>query len=603
MVRNYRNLKDFINHLDKEDELLKIDTPVSTDLEISHITELMSKSREGGKALLFENVIGHKFPVLTNAFGSKKRICMALGIPDIEILVERIKRFFEMKPPGSIKDLTSAVSIGFEIFRAIPRQKRYAPCQEVVYKYDEVDLSILPVLKCWPKDAGHFITLPAVITKSLKTGRRNMGMYRMQVYGRNTTGMHWHIHKDGAHYFSEYREAGKRMPVAVVIGADPATIYAATAPLPRGIDEIVFSGFIRKKPVPLTKCITIDLEVPAEADIILEGYIDPEELHLEGPFGDHTGYYSLADKYPVFHVTAITHRKNPIYAATVVGRPPMEDCYIAWATERIFLPMLKIILPEIKDYWMPWEGVFHNIVIVAIKKEYPGHARKVMSALWGQGQMGFTKIIVVVDCDISLENRRGLFQNIIDEVDIDRDLYITEGILDVLDHSAPQPLFGGKLGIDATRKKSASKKESSVSVYSHTDLKKKLRKISPNFSELYIPDIKSTNRIILVNFIKDGNISIRHLSDTILNSSLMSTFSIMVVYDEDVHLKDTSYLLWKAFNNVDPVRDIYRKRGKIIIDATKKGEEDGHKREWPEEISMDPKIARKVQRIIDYINL
>ncbi len=326
------------------------------------------------------------------------------------------------------------------------------PCQEIILTGDQVDLTKLPVLHCWLKDAGSFITLPLVFTKSPVTGKRNIGMYRMQIFDRNTTGMHWHIHKDGSHYYNEYCRAGKRMPVAVAIGADPATIYAATAPMPRGVDETMLAGFLRKKPVTLARCISIDMEVPAEAEFVLEGYVDPGEMRREGPFGDHTGYYSLADDYPVFHVTAITHRKDAIYNATLVGRPPMEDCYLAKATERIFLPMLQTVFPEIKDYWFPWEGVFHNIVIVSIDKEYQGHAQKIMSGLWGQGQMSFCKAIVVVDKDVNPQNPEEVIKALISRFDITSDITVTKGVLDVLDHSSPFPNFGNKIGLDLTER-------------------------------------------------------------------------------------------------------------------------------------------------------
>jgi 4-hydroxy-3-polyprenylbenzoate decarboxylase len=335
-----------------------------------------------------------------------------------------------------------------------PRRHRkpHPPCQEVVHTGKEVDLSTIPVLHCWPLDGGPFVTLPLVFTRSLVTGKQNAGMYRMQIYDRNTTGMHWHIHKDGSHYYNEYCRAKKRMPVAVAVGTDPATTYAATAPLPRGVDEMILAGFIRQKPVYRTRCLTVDLEVPAEAEFVIEGYVDPGETRAEGPFGDHTGYYSPVDLYPVFHVTAITHRRDAIYSATLVGRPPMEDCYLAKATERLFLPLLKSMFPEIRDYWFPWEGVFHNIVIVSAEKEYPGQAQKLMSGLWGQGQMSFCKAIVVVDETVDPKDPRAVLRKLIRRTDIDSDIWIIRGVLDVLDHSAANPLFGAKIGIDLTNR-------------------------------------------------------------------------------------------------------------------------------------------------------
>ncbi|HPX91900.1 MAG TPA: menaquinone biosynthesis decarboxylase, partial [Spirochaetota bacterium] len=367
MKKNYKDLHEFISHLEMEGQLLRIKDPVSNILEITEITDRMSKMPGGGKALLFENVKGYNFPVITNQFGSIRRINMALGSSSLDELAGRLHSIINMKPPVTLMDKIKLLPELLSMSRFLPRvRKGVAPCQEVILTGDEVDLTKLPVLFCWPGDGGPFITLPVVFTRSLSDGKRNAGMYRMQIFDKRTTGMHWHIHKDGAHHYHEYKKAGKRMEVAVAVGTDPAVTYAATAPLPRGVDEMLLAGFIRRKPVEMVKCVTVDLEVPANAEFILEGYVDPDELKVEGPFGDHTGYYSLKGEYPVFHVTAITHKKKAIYSATIVGKPPMEDCYMALATERLFLQMIKTILPEIKDYMLPWEGVFHNIAVVAI---------------------------------------------------------------------------------------------------------------------------------------------------------------------------------------------------------------------------------------------
>ena len=365
--RGYRNLGEFIARLEDEGELIRIKERVSPVLEITEFADRFSKSPNGGKALLFEDVEGSAFPVLINAFGSMKRISLALG-SDPDSLASRLEDILEQGPPGTIMEKLRLIPKAYSWSRFFPGTSRMKspPCQEVVLTGSDVDLFSLPILKCWPKDGGRFVTLPVVISKGLSDSKRNVGMYRMQIYDRNTTGMHWHIHKDGSHHFHEYKKADRRMQLAVAIGTDPAVTYAATAPMPRGIDEMILAGFIRQESVPMVKGITVDIEVPAEAEFILEGYVDPEETRIEGPFGDHTGYYSLEDEYPVFHVTAITHRKNPVYSATVVGRPPMEDCYLALATERLFLPLIKKVMPEIKDYHLPLEGVFHNIVFVAI---------------------------------------------------------------------------------------------------------------------------------------------------------------------------------------------------------------------------------------------
>ncbi|MFZ2446420.1 MAG: menaquinone biosynthesis decarboxylase [Syntrophobacteraceae bacterium] len=603
MKNAYRNLAEFVSRLDRAGELLRIKAPVSRDLEITHVTDLASKAPGGGRALLFENVRGSRFPVLTNAFGSERRICMALGTESLDSLAERLNKFIKIEPPKSLGQLAKLLPMGIDLLRFLPRKTRAAPCQEVVHRGAGVDLSMLPVLKCWPQDGGPFVTLPVVITRSLETGRRNAGMYRLQVFDRNTTGMHWHIHKDGSHYYQEYRRAGKRMPVAVAVGTDPATTYAATAPLPRGIDEMMLAGFIRRTPVRMARCLTVDLEVPAEAEFVLEGYVDPDELRVEGPFGDHTGYYSLVGEYPVFHVTAITHRKNPVYSATIVGRPPMEDCYLAKATERIFLPLLGAVLPEVRDFWMPWEGVFHNIVVAAIEKEYPGHARRIMSAVWGQGQMSFSKAVALVDHGVNLASPREVLTTILNEVDLENDVFITEGVLDVLDHSAPEPLFGAKVGLDATRRRPDEKARSRPGgsgadrpVPSEKSIAKSVKTASKLLASFHAPALDVRNRVLLLNFAKDGKTPGRAISEKLLSEKGLEAFSIFVLLDSGIDLRDYSLVLWKLFNNVDPMRDMLRRDGRITVDATKKGPEDGHTRPWPDDIEMDPEVVREVAR-------
>lgn len=600
MKTAYKNLQDFVRVLEQHGELLRIKAPVSRDLELTEITDIMCKSPGGGKALLFERVMESPFPVLTNAFGSDKRMCMALGVRHLDELAVRVRRFIEVEPPKSVAQAVRLLPLGLDLLRFIPRKTRRAPCQEVVLRGADVDLNRLPILKCWPKDGGPFVTLPVVITQSLKTGKRNAGMYRLQVYDSKTTGMHWHIHKDGSHYYQEYRAVGKPMPVAVAVGTDPATTYAATAPLPRGVDEMILSGFIRRAPVSLTRAVTVPLEVPAEAEFILEGYVDPQELRVEGPFGDHTGYYSLTDLYPVFHLTAVTHRKSPVYPATIVGRPPMEDCYLAKATERLFLPLLQAVLPEIKDYWLPWEGVFHNITVVALEKEYPGHARKVMSALWGQGQMSFCKALVMVDAAVDLSRPRAVLETVLNSVDLEHDLYVTEGVLDVLDHSAPQPLFGGKVGLDATARLASEtprpQRPRLASWPKDAEIVPDVRRVSERFTGCRRLDLDVANPVLLLNFFKDGATSARSQAAGLFAAEALRPFRIFVVYDDDIALEDGSLVLWKLFNNVDPLRDIVRKEGRVLVDATKKGPEDGHLRPWPDDIVMDPEVAARVRR-------
>lgn len=446
----YKDLQEFVARLEQEGELVRIKTQVDPELEITEIADRVSKAY--GPALLFENVRGYDIPVLINAFGSTKRMAMSLGVDRIDDVAEDIVGFMEIadQVPQTIVDKVKLLPKIAQVAKFIPRLVRQGSCQEVVEK--NPSLNALPVLKCWPEDAGRFITLPQVYTRDPETGKRNVGMYRMQVFDDHTTGMHWHTHHDGAQIYKKNCQLGKPTEVAVALGGDPAITYAATAPLPPGIDELLFAGFLRKKPVDLVKCLTIDMEVPADAEIVLEGYVDPHERRMEGPFGDHTGYYSLADEYPVFHVTAITRRRKAIYPTTIVGRPPQEDCYMALATERIFLPLLKFQLPEVVDMHLPMEGVFHNCVLISIRKSYPGHARKIMSSLWGMGQMMFAKFIVVVDEDVDVQNVSEVMWKVFNNVDPRRDTMIVDGPLDVLDHSAPMALMGSKMGIDATRK-------------------------------------------------------------------------------------------------------------------------------------------------------
>lgn len=446
----YSDLRDFISKLESEGELVRIKCPVSPELEITEITDRVVKS--GGPAILFESVLGSDVPVLINQFGTMRRIAMALGVESIDTIAEEIDSLLRAQPPTGFVDKFKMVPKLARLASALPKSVKSAPCQEVVRQGADASLDFLPILKCWPGDGGRFITLPMVFTKDPETGRRNVGMYRMHVYDERTTGMHWHVHKVGARHYAEYEKLGQRMEVAVALGGDPAITYAATTPLPEDFDEMVFAGFLRKEPVKLVRCKTIDQEVPADAEIVLEGYVDPYERRREGPFGDHTGYYSPAEDYPVFHITCITHRRDPIYPATVVGKPPMEDCFLAKATERIFLPLLRAQLPEIVDINLPIEGVFHNLAFVSIRKRYPMQARRVMHALWGLGQMMFTKIIVILDEDVNVQDTSEVLWRIGSNVDPKRDIVFSEGPVDALDHAAPQSLWGSKMGIDATKK-------------------------------------------------------------------------------------------------------------------------------------------------------
>ncbi|MBI4691485.1 MAG: UbiD family decarboxylase [Nitrospirae bacterium] len=465
----YKDLREFIKLLDTRGLLHRINVEVDPILEISEITDRMSKSPGGGKALFFEKVKGSAFPVVTNLFGSFERMCLSLEINDLDDVAKRIESLLNQSPPKTFLEKIAMLPRLIEFSRYLPKYVKDAPCQEVIEK-DDPDLSKFPIIKCWPNDGqvtsavsyqlsagspeneGRFITLPMVFTKDPETGRPNCGMYRIHIYDKKTTGMHWHIHKDSARHYEKYGKLGQRMPAAIAVGSDPAVIYASSAPLPESIDEMLFAGFLRKSPVEMVKCITNNIEVPANSEMVIEGYLDPGETRIEGPFGDHTGFYSPAEPYPVFHVTCITHRKDMIYPATLVGKPPMEDCYMGKATERIFLPLLRLDFPEIKDINLPMEGVFHNFALISIKKSYPGHAKKIIHGLWGKGQMMFAKLLIIVDDDVDVQNLSYTAWRVLNNVDWRRDIVIAEGPLDALDHAANWPRYGAKMGIDATRK-------------------------------------------------------------------------------------------------------------------------------------------------------
>lgn len=445
----YANLKKFIEALEAAGELRRVKAEVNADLEITEIADRVSKAV--GPALLFEKVKGSDYPLLINAFGSYPRMRMALSCGSFDEVAARIEANLRMKPPSTLAGKIRMLFTLRELAGYLPRKVSSAPCQDNVYT-DGPLLDRLPILKCWPDDGGPFITLPCVITKDPETGLQNLGMYRMQKYDNASSGMHWQYNKDGTRHFDKHKRLGKRMEVAVALGGPPSVTYAATAPLPPDMDELMFAGFLDSKAVEIVRARTVDLWVPAEADFVIEGYVDPAEERTEGPFGDHTGFYSAADKYPVFRVTAVTCRNDAVYPATIVGKPPMEDCYMAKATERLFLPMLKMVVPEIVDMELPIEGVFHNCALVSIDKKYPGQAKKVISALWGLGQMASTKFIAVLDKDVDLRDPGTVLWKLLNNTDPKRDLLLSEGPLDALDHSAPHANFGGKMGIDATRK-------------------------------------------------------------------------------------------------------------------------------------------------------
>jgi 4-hydroxy-3-polyprenylbenzoate decarboxylase len=492
----FDSFRDFVNALDKAGELKRISQPVATELEITEIADREMKSPNGGKALLFEKptVNGQvsPFPVAINTMGSHKRMAMSLGANSVDEAAAELGALMKAKPPTSFREAIKLLGQALDLRHAKPKIVNDGPCKEMIHKFDApptrtgpwpkaVDilnvgqasslspssleknfrdrqdacptLLNLPIQKCWPLDGGRFITLPCVVTKDPDTGERNVGMYRIQIYDDHTTGMHWQLQKVGARHGRRYYETGARMPVAIFLGGDPVFTFAATAPLPDGLDEFLLAGYLRKKSVELVKCETNDLEVPATADFVIEGYVDPKEpLREEGPFGDHTGYYTLPEPYPAFHITAITHRKDAVYPATIVGMPPMEDFYIGGASVKLFLPILKMNFPEIVDIALPVEGVFHNLVFVSIKKSYPMQAYKIMHGLWGMGQMMFTKYIVVVDDDVDVHNTSEVLFRLCANTDPQRDSIFTKGPADMLDHATSEMAMGSKLGIDATKK-------------------------------------------------------------------------------------------------------------------------------------------------------
>jgi 4-hydroxy-3-polyprenylbenzoate decarboxylase len=449
----FRSLGDFLSALEARGDLVRVKTPLSRDLEIAELTQRVH--RADGPALLFENVAGSTMPVATNILGASRRIALALGAPTVEAVAERVEHLTRLRPPagiaGALRDLEGTLEALSSLRSLAPKRVRSAPCQEV--EEADVDLDRLPILKCWPKDGGRTVTFPVVITSDPETGTAHTGIYRLQQYGRATLGMHFQLHRVGANNYRKWAARGERMPVAAVIGAEPATVFSGLAPVPEGISNFAFAGLLRSEPVELVPARSVDLEVPASAEIVLEGYVDPTERQVEGPFGDHTGYYSAPEPFPVFHVTRVTRRERPVYLGTVTGRPSTEDAVLGKAVERIFLPVIRLVLPEVVDFNLPVEGLFINVAVVSIRKAYPGHPRKVMHALWGLGQMMFVRYIVVVDDDVNVHDLSEVLYRVGLQADPAHDLEVVEGPVDQLSISNPLPNYGGKVGIDATRKR------------------------------------------------------------------------------------------------------------------------------------------------------
>ena len=605
----YKNLSDFINYLEQEDELIRITEFVSPELEITEITDRISKNN--GKSLLFENT-GFDFPVLINAFGSEKRMSMAIGVDNLDEVGAKMQEIFSklVAPAKGVINKLKMLPLLNSFSGLMPKEiKGRGDCQQIIMK--EPDLSRLPVLKCWPEDGGPFITLPVVHTIDPNNGIRNVGMYRMQVFDKKTTGMHWHLHKNSARHYNDYKKLGKRMPASVTLGGDPAYTYAATAPLPDNVDEYILAGFLRNQRVELVKCLTNDIFVPADVDFVIEGYVDPgEELILEGPFGDHTGFYSLADYYPKFHVTCITHRQNAVYPATIVGIPPQEDAWIGLATERIFLHPIKMtMLPEILDMHMPAEGVFHNIVIVKIKKTFAGQGVKVINSLWGAGQMMFNKIMIVVDEEVDIHNYEKVSAVINENVDPAEHITMIKGPLDVLDHSSRKMGYGSKLGIDATRKYS---QEISEHETKDGEIKVEVEKIRGQFPEIIAVNenlCKKGISVLVVAINKNRKDHIREIFDIMISELMISNIKFVVFVDASVDLSDFSMVVWYAANNIDPARDSYffeysdGYKGVLINGTGKTKEFDGFERDWPNVIVMDDATIQNVDQRWDKLGL
>ncbi len=594
----YKNLQHFIFELEKAGELIRIKEYVNPVLEISEITDRISKS-ENNKALLFENT-GTNFPVLINSMGSYRRMCMALGVDELDDVKNEIENLFKnlMKPKDNILEKLAMLPKLNQIASWMPKVKNgRGECQEIIV--EQPDITAFPILKCWAKDGGNFITLPIIHTKDPNTNIRNVGMYRMQIFDKNLTAMHWHKHKVSARHFNEYKLLGKKMPVAVALGGDPVYTYAATAPLPDNVDEYMLAGFLRKKKVELVRCISQpEIEVPADADIIIEGYVDPsEELIWEGPFGDHTGYYSLPDWYPKFHITGITHRRNAVYPATIVGIPPQEDAWIGKATERIFLAPIKMtMIPEIEDMELPMEGVFHNLTIVKIKKEFAGQAQKVMNAMWGAGQMMFNKILVVVDGDIDIHDYAAVAKYVSENCNPASDIYFSQGPMDVLDHSCSKMGFGGKMCVDGTKKFDEEILNDSMAKLHNDSMN--TNAILEKFSE-----IKNANFALLAKNISVAIFSIeknkpnyvKDLAQKICALDEMQHVKTIIFVDANIDVSSIADVLWRSCNNADARRDIYISAEKLIVDGTTKTKQfDNFDRDWPNILVHDDTTIKAV---------
>ena len=588
-------MKKTVALLKKHDELTVIEDELDIYLEVPHLAYAEVKKNDGGKALLFTNVIdkknNQKFdePVLMNVFGSYKR-CELLFGRTIESVADEITNLLHMKPPAGFMDKVSMAKELFSLKNIFPKRlKGEGACQEIQFLEDEVDLSMLPVLTTWEQDGGPFITMGQVYTQSLDGEMVNLGMYRLQVYDKNHLGMHWQIHKDSSHFFDQYQKAGKKMPVSIAIGGDPLYTWCATAPLPYGVNELLMYGLITKKPAQLVKSLTTPLYIPKDVDYVIEGWVDTTELKIEGPFGDHTGYYTLEEPYPVMEVSAITMKKDRTFLATVVGKPPLEDKYMGWATGKIFFPLLKTTVPDLLDYHMPENAGFHNLILAKMQPLYKGHAKQFMHAFWGAGQMSFVKHAIFVDEKApSLNNYEAFATYILDRF-TPKSMFITEGILDALDHSSPETLVGGKLGIDAT----AANKVEAPNLLGDAELLIKVKELIPDAISLhqYMRRTKNPVTVITLNKTKNAHEYFEALV------SLSTNIRIVVFVDDTNNDVLNPYMLiWRVTNNMDALRDVYQSGLMVAIDGTNKSAVDGFTREWPDDVDCTPSVVEELKR-------
>jgi 4-hydroxy-3-polyprenylbenzoate decarboxylase len=582
-----------IELLKQENELSVIEQPVDIDREIAHLAYAEVKKPGGGKALLFTQPVSgdrtYDMPVLMNLYGSKKRTELIFGA-DVDAVADEVQQLLHLAPPKSFLEKIGKLGQMAKLRHIFPKRLRgRGACQQIVQSGEAVKLSDLPVLTTWSEDGGPFITMGQVYTRSLDGKMNNLGMYRLQVYDDNTLGLHWQIHKDSSCFFDEYRKAGKSMPVSIAIGGDPLYTWCGTAPLPKGLFELMLYGFVRGKPARLVKCVSNDLYVPEDADIVIEGMVeDPEKLRIEGPFGDHTGYYTLEEPYPFMKVTAITRKKNTVYLATVVGKPPIEDKYMGWPTERIFLPLLRTNVPDLIDYRMPENGVFHNLIIAKIQTHYPGHALQAMHSFWGVGQMSFVKNAIFVDQDApDLKDDAALFSHILRHFSPER-LLVSTGVLDALDHSSPKPLVGGKLGLDATGEPVSSDNWPLLD----EQLLEKIQALVPEVIDLAQYGTDTPNPVTLIQYEK--RLPARVVYEKL--KPLAEHLQIVIALDEknnDIHNPYMS--LWRIANNFDARRDLITEPF-IFIDATNKGEMDGFDRQWPGDTDCDPAVIEQLKK-------